>query len=66
MAQCYGNTWAMLVQVKLILPMVVALLNYKKCILLLMLSRLTIVGCEAKKKLAIRDERVSYLHVALL
>ena len=29
-------------------------------------SRLTIVSREAKKKQAVHDERVSYLHVALL
>ena len=29
-------------------------------------SRLTVVSREAKKKQAVRDERVSYLHVALL
>ena len=29
-------------------------------------SRLTIVSREAKKKQAVRDERVSYLHVALV
>ena len=29
-------------------------------------SRLTIVSREAKKKQAVRDEQVSYLHVALL
>ena len=29
-------------------------------------SRLTIVSCEAKKKQAVHDERVSYLHIALL
>ena len=28
--------------------------------------RLTVVSREAKKKQAVRDERVSYLHVALL
>ena len=30
------------------------------------LSRLTIVSREAKKKQAVRDEQVSYLHVAPL
>ena len=30
------------------------------------ISRLTIVSREAKKKQAVRDERVSYLHVAPL
>ena len=30
------------------------------------ISRLTIVSREAKKKQAVHDERVSYLHVALL
>ena len=30
------------------------------------LSRLTIVSREAKKKQAVRNERVNYLHVALL
>ena len=29
-------------------------------------SRLTIVSCEAKKKQAVRDERVSYLQLAPL
>ena len=31
-----------------------------------MVSRLTIVSREAKKKQAVRNERVSYLHVAPL
>ena len=30
------------------------------------ISRLTIVSCEAKKKQAVHDKRVSYLHIAPL
>ena len=36
------------------------------CMYVCIVSRLTIVSREAKKKQAVRDERVSYLHVALL
>ena len=40
-------------------------INFTLC-LVCIISRLTIVSREAKKKQAVRDEQVSYLHVAPL
>ena len=46
--------------------MIPRIFSYVKCKHLPCKSRLTVVSCEAKKKQAIHDEQVSYLHVAPL